>query len=1058
VWRYDLGYTPSPATGRYLLTSVTPSGFSGNNASALPTQRFTYQGNSGIALSSAFQWTGLNLAVPGTSGSTAQYMPAITTVNEVGGFSYGIADLVDMDGDGLPDRVYCDTTVQPNQYYVQHNNGNGTFGAPYHFGPVSTATPSMTSAQATTASDNPFNPLPDKSGYAELNTPCGRIRDINGDGLPDRVMDDYKPFNLTLNPTGFLPYTNFAVMLNTGTGFSAEAPWTVTNALLPNDINASLYYCVESGGVNVGFFDINGDGLPDRVMSQYYLNGPMTNLIVQFNTGTNFGAPRLFPYKSQNYNGSTPPQPNPFNIAGIETPDSHMLDLNGDGLPDHVMWPLTTSGAEATHPVASWPVEFNDGYSYEAINTAPGVPQSADPWSGVVDPGNINYLGTPYWGDAIDQPPFAGLFDVNGDGLPDRVVVDPTSFNTSTSRWLVYLNNGHGFNTQAITVSGIENQGHFSSTMDLAWWSMQASDPSSGNVITTMMDINGDGLLDRVMTVVNNAISVNGVPPNYYTYFLVQTNTGVYPDLLTNINNGMGGNTAIAYNPSTVYDNRTDPTTTTSGSRMPFPRYVVATVTDADGVNNPLITKYGYGGGFYNGPRREFAGFAVVTNTDPTLRQTVTYYHTGGGRNYGAASGEYQDVDPTSGTGNFAKAGMAYRTEEYGTDKLLYHMTINQIDEVNLGFGRWFPFVAQSFDYDYPGGGSPRITASTFNYSKYNNTDPTPTYVLTQKILWGEVSTPTLTAIVTPSDVLGSDTEYHETIYAAIPGNNNIKDHPGTVKLTADAAGNNIAQLTSYTYNSSSGTLATEQQQICPGSYATKTYNSYSAYGLPTLMTDPVGVVTEITYDTTYNIYPATTHQRVNPSGDSASDLITTTAYDVGSGELTDKTDPMGVHLHNTYDSFRRLTESDKTPYGSATAIWMTKEAYNIGGMASGVSLNYVDTTVNDGVGGVESRTYADGFDRPIQTRIQGEAGNFRVITTAYDGHGKAYLTTWPRFEAAVGFTVPTAQPASFIGYDAAGRENLKYRRVDVTYWFTAGGGTMVVCQWHGPVVEDSHR
>ena len=1036
VWQYGLSYTPSPATGRYLLASVTPSGFdSGNNASPLPTQNFTYQGSSGIAFSPTFHWTGLNLTVPGTSGSTAQYMPAITTVNQSGGFSYGIADLVDMDGDGLPDRVYCDTTVQPNQYYVQHNNGNGTFGTPYHFGPVSTATASMTAAQAQTASDSPFNPLPDKSGFAELNTPCGRIRDINGDGLPDRVMDDYKPFSTTLNSTGFLPYTNFAVMLNTGTGFSAEAPWTVTNVLLPTDVHASLYYCVESGGVNVGFFDINGDGLPDRVMSQYYMNAPMTNLVVQFNTGTNFTAPKLFPYKSQNFNGSVSGQANPFNLAGIEAPDSHVLDLNGDGLPDHIMWPINSSGAELSHPVTAWPVEFNDGYSYEAISTSAGVPGSADQWTGVVDPGNINYAGTPYWGDAIDEPPFAGLFDVNGDGLPDRVVVDPTSFNTSTSRWLVYLNNGHGFNTTPITVQGVENQGHYSSTMDLAWWSMQASDPNSGNVITTMMDINGDGMLDRVMTVVNNAISVSGAPANYYTYFLVQTNMEVYPDLLTNINNGMGGITAIAYNPSTVYDNRTDPTSATSGSRMPFPRYVVSTVTDSDGVNTPRTTKYGCGGGFYNGPRREFAGFAVVTNTDPTLRQTVTYYHTGGGRNY-ASLGEYQDVNPTSGAGNFAKAGMAYRTEEYGNDSLLYNVTVNQIDEMNLGFGRWFPFISQRFDCDYPGtsGGTPRVKGSTFTYSKYNTTDTTPTYVLTQKILWGEVSSPNLTSIVTPTDLVPADTQYHEISYAVITGNNNIKDHPATVKLTSDSAGNNIVQLTSYTYNSNSGTLATEQKQICAGSYAIKNYNSYSIYGLPTLMTDPVGVVTEITYDSAYNIYPATAHQRVNPNSDSSSDLITTTAYDACSGELTDKTDPMGVHVHNTYDQFRRLTKSDKTPYGSTTAIWMKEVTYNIGGMASGVSANYVDTTANDGVGGVESRTYSDGFGRPIQTRIQGEAGNYRVITTAYDGRGKAFLTTWPRFETSVGFTVPTAQPASFIGYDAAGRENLKYRRVNATF------------------------
>ena len=67
----------------------------------------------------------------------------------------------------------------------------------------------------------------------------------------------------------------------------------------------------------------------------------------------------------------------------------------------------------------------------------------------------------------------------------------------------------------------------------------------------------------------------------------------------------------------------------------------------------------------------------MVTNVDPTLRTTVTYFHTGGGRNY-SALGEYQDA------GNFAKRGMAYRIESYGNDSLLYHVVVNQVDQTNF--------------------------------------------------------------------------------------------------------------------------------------------------------------------------------------------------------------------------------------------------------------------------------------------------------------------------------------------------------------------------------------
>ena len=52
----------------------------------------------------------------------------MTQVSPNGGYNYTVADLVDMDGDGLPDRVSYDSTTSPNQYQVQKNlglRGNG---------------------------------------------------------------------------------------------------------------------------------------------------------------------------------------------------------------------------------------------------------------------------------------------------------------------------------------------------------------------------------------------------------------------------------------------------------------------------------------------------------------------------------------------------------------------------------------------------------------------------------------------------------------------------------------------------------------------------------------------------------------------------------------------------------------------------------------------------------------------------------------------------------------------------------------------------------------------
>ena len=387
------------------------------------------------------------------------------------------------------------------------------------------------------------------------------------------------------------------------------------------------------------------------------------------------------------------------------------------------------------------------------------------------------------------------------------------------------------------------------------------------------------------------------------------------------------------------------------------------------------------------------------------------------------ALGEYFD------SGSFAKRGMPYRIETYGNDANLYSTVVNQVDQFSLGNGRWFPFIQQTFNYDYPGGGIPRVTAvrSAFNLVTGN---------LTNQIVYGEVSAPNLTSLTAPTDLDAADTQYHHVSYAAL-SNTNILDHPDTIKLTSDAAGSAVVQEQKFTYNAASGTVATELNRICAGQYATNRFEEYDDYGLPTRTTDAVGVQTKITAFDALHIYPNMARLRVTAGSDSGSDHITYSTNDVRSGALTDVTDPMGVRLQQAYDTFFRLTQTDKYPVGGA-AVWVKKITYSaFGVITSGNATNYVHSQINDGVdaaNGVESRTYFDGWSRPIQTRTEAEAGNYRVISTCYDERGQSFLTTWPRFEGNATFAKPTAQPASFTGYDAAGRVSQTRARVDATF------------------------
>ncbi len=992
VWSYNLKYGISPATARSLLTNVVLYGYDAGNApTAFLTNTFAYQANANaVSFGSTIKWTNMVLNTPGTS--TNSYEPNVAQINNG---NYTIADLVDMDGDGLPDRVSCDDSVSPNLYRVQKNlgmQGNG-FGSRYGFGPTSTGIGVATN----------FNPFPDGSGYAQLNTPYGRIRDINGDGLPDRVMSYWWAQNSATGNPPYVPFTNYEVQVNSGQGFSGVTNWPVsTGPLGPNtNVNSGYYYCVESGTVNVGFFDINGDGFPDRVMSGWYTSGPMTNFMVQFNTGTNFTQQKTFAYHSQNFTNPS----SQYYWAGIEVPadtinpEAHMIDINGDGLPDRLMSPMNPGNpGSVLRPTTYYAVEYDNGYSFESTNSSTGIPGAYDQWSGGSGLETVNG-GSP--ADAIINLPYVGLFDVNGDGLPDRVMVNWVADTNTATSWLVFLNNGHGFNSSPVVVSNVESQGVHGHSNSPDWWSMQGSD--GGGTVTTLTDIDGDGLLDRVMTVYDNQLNNANSRSNY---FLVQLNTSPFPDLLASINNGIGGNLTVTYNPSSAYDNRVDPTNPNSVSHMPYPRQVTASVTANDGINPSQTTTYGYGGGFYDGLRREFHGFAVVTNTDPTLRKTVTYFHTAGGRNY-SALGEYQDTN--SVTGNFPKAGMAYRTETYGNDNALYHVQVNQVDQTSLGNGRYFPFTTQTFDCDYPGNGTPKVTAIDFVY------DPS-TGNVTNKIEYGGVTgfNPTNTGSFSFSNTNAADIRSYNSHYANISGNGYILNHPDNVSLT-DGSGT-IIQETKYTYNVSVGTIATKLTRITAGYYATNSFDSYNTYGLVSTATDPIGVQTSITYDSVYNTFPAKT---------STGSLTNTTVYDARSGELIASTDPAGITFSNSFDAFLRPIESDKISVGGASVTWLKKFGYpaTLKAIASGLATNYTDTVINDGVGGFTNRTYIDGFGRPIQMRTQGESVNsFRVVSTAYDGRGIAFLTTLPQFESSTGYSKPANQTANWTGYDAAGR------------------------------------
>nr|WP_264085164.1 SpvB/TcaC N-terminal domain-containing protein [Kibdelosporangium phytohabitans] len=217
----------------------------------------------------------LGLAAPDAGGSnntatSGPVQPALGIGGSLGGGESDTRlDLIDINGDGLPDKVYANGDAQLNLGY--------SFAArePWPAGPINDASTRNLGVNLGFNVDN--------YGFAggvsaELGTSFtnASMLDVNGDGLTDRVFTD------GANP--------IKVAVNTGTGFTAPTPFRGSFADIAVDKNATLgagvYFTfpvptpvgtfVFNPGVNVstsigraevGLRDVNGDGLADHVRS-----------------------------------------------------------------------------------------------------------------------------------------------------------------------------------------------------------------------------------------------------------------------------------------------------------------------------------------------------------------------------------------------------------------------------------------------------------------------------------------------------------------------------------------------------------------------------------------------------------------------------------------------------------------------------------------------------------------------------------------------------------------------------------------------------------------------
>lgn len=448
------------------------------------------------------------------------------------------------------------------------------------------------------------------------------VMDVNGDGMMDLVVSE--------NGTA----AGWDVYYGSSSGFaSSKSTWTLTPGVNPDYMrDANSGYPKHT---NFETVDLTGDGIADFVdatsLPWKVYPGGCSSSACGFSESINWDAPWLYLREDRK----------PGYLFTVQT----LLDLNGDGRLD-----LVRSG---TSPSSPWDVYLNQG-----IDQATGegsfsatVDFSASGPIRTVQPSQI-YLST-----------FRDHFDVNGDGLPDRLCYLDGCTSTATSM-TVELNTGRGFapfivypvsspplassrwSADKFTIGDqldLNGDGLPDHVSTLGGWQVRLNRnghleptvrpwPSGESVIRvettnkTTVDIfdwNGDGLLDHI-----DATTAS------WSIRLAQPTDGgtLRPSLLIQVENGLGGITGVRYAPSTRFNN-----TSGDGPDLPFVTWVVTGIRQTDGLCPPpaaasdlfdpdqntcinagheIVKTIEYEGGRFDARSREFRGFRTVTEID----------------------------------------------------------------------------------------------------------------------------------------------------------------------------------------------------------------------------------------------------------------------------------------------------------------------------------------------------------------------------------------------------------------------------------------------------------
>ena len=680
---------------------------------------------------------------------------------------------------------------------------------------------------------------------------------------------------------------------------------------------------------------------------------------------------------------------------------STYADVNGDGLPDY----LVTSGDNVV-------VRLNMGYSFGPQRTL-SISTLGRSASSTSSPSIGAGLGFDKWNTSFaggigvattESMETAGLYDVNGDGLPDLVVSNGLGCSVS-------FNTGNGFESAVSPeeMSGIARNASLSTSANVAGtvaftaFGMKTAVSlgvnharSIARQLMALRDIDGDGFPDIVTSDSPDDMSVR--------YSAIRRTNKLHT-----VRNSLGGTFTLDYAHSAP----------TYG--LPGGKWVLSEVTVDDGIHDdgPVQrTRYEYADGRRDRHEREFLGFGEVhaieldtENGNAPYRRTVEEYDVSSVYSQGnLLSTAVMDADGnlyTKTTNSYY--GYLLKASSSGTYSFT-NKTDNNLASAIGDAGMAYCPLKFTEARQYEAGSSNGRIMSQEHYSYYT------TYTT--------YASPGALSVYRFSDkgnMTSSGTNFTlRRTYAYLRNEElNVLRRVSNCSSYSSLTSSSMLEKTTFQYPDNNNLLLpTLIRKYITSSIYAQTNLSYDVYGNLMSMQLPSNHKNErmaysYKYETTMNMY-------ANKIEDSFGLKSEVQRFDYRYGVALDREDSHGKHLRTYLDAMGRPVryvspleqapyESDMPSYEQQTDLYTVKYEYHpfaqlnaAGGIskpAYAVTHHYDTKHPGDPIVTV---TFVDGFGRPVQVKkesvVDGNRGYILSGKIVYDAFGRTSKAYYPTF------------------------------------------------------------